>query len=182
MSFILQRPEVLLEVSFALYGGNGCSKPETGHSGGTCIWNLAGLGKALTRVVHGILTLRKLDRRGLNGQGHMAARSSDGTRTQGFWPLGTPAWAIWTLPWEREEEERRSLETWLVESGPDALWLMESGPDALAWIPLVVSHNLVLPRRCQPRGIHKQPLPAGLSDVCFSCPRCWLCAREGYPS
>ena len=114
--------------------------------------------------------------------GHMAARSSDGTRTQGFWPLGTPAWAIWTLPWEREEEERRSLETWLVESGPDALWLMESGPDALAWIPLVVSHNLVLPRRCQPRGIHKQPLPAGLSDVCFSCLRCWLCAREGYPS
>lgn len=112
MSFILQRPKVLLEVSFALYGGNGCSKPETGHDGGTCVWILAGLGKALTRVVHGILTPRKLDRRGLNGQGHVAARSSDGTRTQGFWPLGTPAWAIWTLPWEREEEERRSRGIW----------------------------------------------------------------------
>ena len=65
----------------------------------------------------------------------MAVRSSDGTRTQGFWHLGTAAWAIWTLPWEREEEERRPLE----------IWLMESGPDALARIPLVISHILVLP-------------------------------------
>lgn len=103
MRLILQRPKIFLEVSFVSYGSTRRQAPRTGHHSGTCLWTLDGLGKAQICDVHGILTLRTLDPRGLNAQCHVTV-----TAVMALELRASGTSVVLVPPWEVEEGERRS--------------------------------------------------------------------------